>query len=320
MVSKFYDSQPKTQGTNFPEIQANEQPISTLPTWSSLYLTVDNATYAPGVPASQVTNWTQSMSIENGVVKTNLLWTPPNGSPINITYTIFAHRSKPNLGVVRLDVKGLTNQSSVSVTDVLDGAGSWRTDFADKGIANSTNQTIYSAVRPVGISNVTAYVVSKTVVWPYSVSTNQSNSCIGSLLSSNASTASQCYTLSALPPNGTFTAVKYVGIASTDAFADPYAVALQAAKNGNATGYGSLLSTHESAWSQLWEQGDIEIPSEPGTLEEQLQLSARASLFHILSNVRSGHDAPGLDDTSIAPAGLTSDSYGGLMYVCLASL
>jgi trehalose/maltose hydrolase-like predicted phosphorylase len=47
---------------------------------------------------------------------------------------------------------------------------------------------------------------------------------------------------------------------------------------------------------------------------EELQLVARASFFHLLSNARQGSEPTGLGDNSIAPAGLTSDSYAGQVF------
>lgn len=92
-----------------------------LPTWSSLYFTVNGSTYQVGTNASEISNWTQTMSINDGVVSTSLLWTPGAlNSTFNLTYTIFAHRTLPNLGVVRLDVSGISPGANVSVTDVLD--------------------------------------------------------------------------------------------------------------------------------------------------------------------------------------------------------
>ena len=102
------------------------------------------------------------------------------------------------------------------------GAGAWRTDFVSSGPVPDTVNTLHTAVRPVGISNVTAYEVSVMDIWPRS-STQWSNdtgaSCLGDVLSTNASTASACYRLaSSVPSDGKLDAVKYVGIASSDAF------------------------------------------------------------------------------------------------------
>jgi trehalose/maltose hydrolase-like predicted phosphorylase len=306
LVAGFYDQQPNTTGTNFAQT-GGEQPISTLPTWSSLYFSVGGATYAPGVPSDQVTNWTQSLSIQNGLVETSLNWTPSTAtnSSYFLRYTLFAHRTLPNVGVVRLDVDGLTEGTPISVTDVLDGAGSWRTTFVDSGVHKDT---IWTAVQPNGISNVTAYTTSVFTFSPASSKLNLSSSCFPDI-STNASTISQCYSTTA-PSSGRFSAIKYVGIASSDAFpGTENHTALHAARHASAKGYDALLKSHTSAWDSLWEESDIIIPD-----NEELQLAVRASLFHLLSNVREGSEPTGLGDNSIAPAGLTSDSYAGQIF------
>lgn len=83
---------------------------------------MNGSTYNVGTPTSQISNYSQSMSIEDGVVETSLLWTPKNVTrPISLRYELFAHRTLPNLGVVRLDVEGLTpGSSNITVTDLLD--------------------------------------------------------------------------------------------------------------------------------------------------------------------------------------------------------
>ncbi|GAA5927993.1 alpha,alpha-trehalase ATH1 [Sporobolomyces koalae] len=311
MVAGFYDSQPTTIGTNFPQT-GGEQPISTLPTWSSLYLTVNNQTYDISTSDSAISNWTQSLSIQDGVVQTSLEWTPQGTNhSINLKYTLFAHRVLPNLGVVRLDVSGIANDSVVAVTDVLDGVGAWRTDFVDSGI-NGTN-TIFTAVRPQGISNVTAYEVSVLdfLDSPVKYTTDNGTSCYPAL-STNASTVAQCYRLLSVPTSGSFSAVKYVGIASSDAFnGTEAATASRAAQKANSTGYSSLLESHQQAWKNIWNDSDIVIPQDG---LEELQFATRASLFYLLSNVRPGNESTGLGDNSIAPAGLTSDSYAGQIF------
>lgn len=97
-----------------------EQPISTLPTWSSLYLTVNGVSYEVGTDISQISNYSQSLSIQTGVVSTALTWTPSANVSLTLNYTIVAHRVIPNLGIVRLDVTGLNAGSNVTVTSVLD--------------------------------------------------------------------------------------------------------------------------------------------------------------------------------------------------------
>lgn len=127
-------------------------------------------------------------------------------------------------------------------------------------------------------------------------------------MSTNESTISQCYTLSA-PASGSISAIKYVGISSSDAFpGDEFRTALHSARHANATGFVDVLNEHQQAWSEVWDNADIVIPGEE---HEELQLATRASLFHLLTNVREGSEPTGLGDNSIAPAGLASDSYAG---------
>ena len=73
------------------------------------------------------------------------------------------------------------------------------------------------------------------------------------------------------------------------------------------------MASHTAAWDAIWEAGDIVIHSEDNEFEE-LQIATRASLFNLIANVRNGSESTGLGDNSIAPAGLTSDSYAGQIF------
>ena len=276
---------------------------------------MDQSTYQVGTDPSQISHWSQSLSIDNGVVSTSLSWSPHNStasyaSSISLKYTIFAHRTRPNLGVVRLDVSGISPSSNVSVTDVLDGAGSWRTTAVGKGVLS--NSSIYTAVQPNGITNVTAYEISQLQFLSATSKAVNSTGCFAGV-SQNASTVSQCYTIT--PSKGSsFSVIKYVGIASSDAFpSTEKETALNATTSALKEGYEAVLAEHTAAWSALWDESDIVIPGESKELKE-LQLVTRASLFHLLSNVREGYEPTGLGDNSIAPAGLTSDSYAGQIF------
>jgi len=61
------------------------------------------------------------MSVQDGVVRTSLDWTPEGASePLRLTYTIIAHRDEPNIGAIRLTVEGLNEGMQVAFTDVFD--------------------------------------------------------------------------------------------------------------------------------------------------------------------------------------------------------
>jgi trehalose/maltose hydrolase-like predicted phosphorylase len=146
LVAQFYDQQPNTTGTNFAQT-GGEQPISTIPVWTSLYVTINNATFAPMVDGG-VTQYSQNMSIRDGIVSTSMVW-----MGVQLNYTLLAHRNRPTLGIVRLELTPLNGSVEVVVTDMLDGAGSWRTTFNNSS-SNSTLHQLITSVKPNGIANV----------------------------------------------------------------------------------------------------------------------------------------------------------------------
>ncbi|KAG0364106.1 alpha,alpha-trehalase ath1 [Gamsiella multidivaricata] len=326
IVAGFYDQQGDTRGTNFDQT-GGQQVMSLLPTWTPLYLTVSSsngsfasksATYRVGIDLNQITSYSQSLSLRDGVVQTAITWSPFNSSSdIHLTYTVIAHRSRPSLGLVRLDISGLSADQQVIITDALDGAGAQRVQDEQAGKLNDTElpNAIYSAVKPVGINNVTAWEIStlsiagdsdkyKAVDVPESVG-----------LGTNQSTVAQSYSVT-VPSDGKLTVFKAIGIASSDAFRDiERETALSTAKEARSDGWDQLVSEHRSAWEDLWsEGGDIVILGAgksrgSKSMLDELQTTSRSSLYHLLANVRNGNEGEGLGDNSIAPAGLTSDSY-----------
>lgn len=148
MVAQFYDQQENTTGTNFDQT-GGEQPISTLPVWTSLYVTIDNVTFAPMVDGG-VTEYSQNMSIRDGIVSTSMVW-----MGVQLKYTVLAHRTRPTLGVVRLEIQPLDGNVEVIITDMLDGAGSRRTTFNDSSV-NADMHQLMTSVQPNGISNVSS--------------------------------------------------------------------------------------------------------------------------------------------------------------------
>ncbi|KAF9094092.1 alpha,alpha-trehalase ath1 [Mortierella sp. AD031] len=344
MVAGFYGLQNETRGTNF-EQKGGEQVISLVPTWTSLFLTVssppgsasnDSATYRVGVDLNQIKSFSQSLSMRDGIVQTTVVWSPfsstssnARSSDIQLHYTILAHRSRPSLGLVRLDVSGLVRGQQVVITDAIEGAGAQRVEGEQAGKLNKTElpYAIYSAVRPSGITNVTAWEIStlsvlsvddKKVANVPAVDTPVS---VGLDIKSPA-TVAQSYSIT-VPSNGKVSVVKSVGIASSDAFEGiERETALKTAKKARTDGWKKLVSEHKTAWEDLWSDGGEVIihgaekrssnsTSKSTSLLTEIQTTTRSSLFHLLTNVRSGLEGKGLGDNSIAPAGLTSDSYAG---------
>lgn len=316
-ISGFWDSQRNTTRTNFPELldKGWESVISGIPTWSTLYVTTPDGkhTYAPGVDTKQVENFNQSLSLRNGILTTRVKWTPvPGGVSYDLVFTILAHRSRVSLGMMKLEITPSQN-GDIIVTDILDGAGAQRTNFVSKKF-EERDDMIWTSVRPYGIDNVTAYEFS-TLEFPFGprqglvLEDSRKNANYRPYVSINESTISQEYIIETTKEE-TVTVLKYVGIASTDAF--PKSTknqAQRAALEAKECGWETLIREHNDAWDDLWEDADIVVYG-----DEQLQIAVRASLFHLLANVRGGSEGKGLGDNSISVGGLTSDSYAGLVF------
>ncbi|KAH8145046.1 uncharacterized protein LAJ45_10957 [Morchella importuna] len=313
-ISGFWDYQHNTTRTNFPELLKNggESVISGIPTWTTFYITTPDGqhTYAPGVDPESITAFYQGLSIRNGVLTTAVTWVPVKDGPeYQITFTILAHRSRVNVGMMKVEVTSDTD-GEVFVTDILDGAGAQRTEHLGKEF-EARDDLIWTAVQPHGIEDVAAYEVS-TLDFGACASAVVEGSRVDAseraYVSKNVSTVTQEYRLQ-LAAGETATLYKYVGIASSDAFKNPEKVARKAALKAKRDGWEQLLEEHDEAWNELWEDGDVIVDG-----DEVLQISVRATLFHLLSNIRGASEGRGLGDNSISVGGLTSDSYAGLVF------
>ncbi|KAK0557044.1 alpha,alpha-trehalase ath1 [Tilletia horrida] len=318
-IAGFYDYQNSTLGTNFPQVNGQEV-ISLIPTWNTLLITVDNATYAAGADQSSISNYSQSLSIRDGIVSTSLSWSPSNdsssnGTAIALNYTMYAHRTRPTLGVVRLVVSNLPAGAQVVATDAIDGAGALRTDNQTAGMLDDS--FIWSSVSPFNVTNNTAWIYSAFDLGNSSEAGQRIDapgSASSSLNTSSPATVSQSFTVT-VPSSGEIVLTKYVGIASARAFGpNENQTARTTAEDARSAGWDQLLQEHRQGWESIWNSGgDIVIHADTNDTR-RLQTSIRASIFHLLANVREGKEGTGLGDNSIAPAGLTSDSYAGAIF------
>ncbi|KAF8427732.1 glycosyl hydrolase family 65 central catalytic domain-containing protein [Tirmania nivea] len=311
-ISGFWDSQRNTTGTNFPELlkEGGESVISGIPAWSSFFVTSEEGhTYAPGVDNSTISNFRQSLSLKNGVVETEVTWNPEGEPSCMLKYTVVAHRKRINLGMVKLEVS-CAKATKLTITDILDGQGAQRTTFGGKGYVND-GSTIWTSVKPLGISNVTAYEVSTVEIVGVSARelSTRSNAKFRPYVSKNESTSAQEWNLT-VDAQKSVTLVKYVGIASSDAFPnDAMGVAEAAVKGAKECGWKKLMKEHDAAWRELWDSSDVVVPG-----DQELQIALRASLYHLLANIRSGSEGLGIGDNSISVGGLSSDSYAGFVF------
>ncbi|KAJ4386097.1 alpha,alpha-trehalase ath1 [Gnomoniopsis smithogilvyi] len=322
-VSGFWDYQPTTNGTNFEWLNqyGGESVISGVPHWAGLTVEASNGQVLnASVDASQISNFTSSMNFKTGVLSWNYIWTPSNGSPLAVAYTMFVHKLNINQAAVQLSLTA-TNDGNVTVTDVLEGDCAVRTDFVDSG-SDTNSSTIWTAVRPLGISNVTAYIYSTIAGDGISAPMPITNS---PSIGANQSSVAQSVQV-AMKAGTTTTITKYVGGASTDAFPDPQSVARSASSAAAESGFQKLLQSHQAEWAAILTQDSVDnysfengtLPTDPYIVEQQI--ISVTNPYHLLQNTigsnakaQAGNNSM-LNVNSISVGGLGSDSYAGLIF------
>lgn len=323
-ISGFWDSQPTTNGSNFPWLYqyGGESVISGVPHWAGLTVEAGDSILNASVEASQISNFSSTVDFKAGVMSWNYTWTPASGgSPLSIEYTMLVHKLYVNQAAVQLKVMAASD-TNITVTDVLEGDCAVRTDFAEKGYENSSS-TIWTAVRPNGISNVTAYIYSTlsgdgvSNTQPITESPN---------IGANQSSIAQSVQLS-LSGGSMTTITKYIGGSSTDAFADPQSVAWNASTSAAMAGFNSLVQSHTAEWARILTIDSVDDYSFPenGSLPDDLyiieqQITSVTNPFGMLQNTvgtnaiaMAGNNSL-LNANSISVGGLGSDSYAGLIF------
>jgi trehalose/maltose hydrolase-like predicted phosphorylase len=96
--------------------------------------------------------------------------------------------------------------------------------------------------------------------------------------------------------------VKYVGVDTALTSREPLASARTASRRAADRGWRALLEANSAAWAPLW-AADVATPGQP-----QLQSWLRSAQYGLLASSRRG------SADSLAPTGLTSDNYGGLVF------
>lgn len=325
-IGGFYDEQPSTNGTNYPWLRqyGGESVISGVPHWGGLVVELANGQYLDAtVDNSTISNFSTTLDMKAGVIRWQYTWTPAksNGISFEVAYTMFTHKLYANNGIVHLQIQA-SSDCNVSIVNVLDGASAVRTDFVSSG---AEGQSIYAAVRPNGISDVTAYI--------YAAMNGSSEVDFSSLVQvsnkpyngANASSIAQAVTV-ALKAVQTTMITKYVGASSSDGFAQPQQVAKNTSITALAIGYESLLMSHMNEWAFVMPNDSVDnytypengtLPSDPNIVESAI--TAVTNPYYLLQNTVSANaltntNDASIDANSISVGGLASDSYAGQIF------
>lgn len=293
-VAGFFDSE-------------GESYISAVPQWTTLQLTatVDGKNYTldPSLSSyGDISHYTQTMSLNNGVVTTEFVWL----NTLSVKYEIIAHRKNVNLGVIRLQVSNL-NDTEVSVTasDILDFSSAQRCEFLEVG---EDDDGIYINFHPKGSPTVNGTIYSTLYTNTNFTSTKREFTNAKTTKTIESTNVTQTLNFN-LKSGDTIKLDKMVGIVTTD-FDSNLTSTLDFAKNvvtQKDVAQKDIFTSHIQAWNEtLSVSPTITFPDDP-----LLTLASRASLFHLTSNTRP--DAEGLT-AALGVSGLSSDSYAGMVF------
>lgn len=300
-IAGFYDAQPNTTGTNFPELLANgyESVIASVPQWTTLELStkVDGKTYAlnPAQPSKigEITNYVQNLSLSDGIVTTEFTWL----DKFHLKVEVVAHRERINNGIVDLQIVNLDdNPRTLLVEDKLDFATAHRAQLTATG---HDDDGIFIQFQPLNVDYVNGAIYSK-ILAEGDIERNSTDE-----------VASQTVSFS-IKPKSSFQVSKIVGIVSSDLDPKAYnttASVLSKAKHSVADvdSAAKLVDSHIDSWAKTLRSALAVTFAD----DDLLTLASRASIYHLTANTRP--DAEGVT-AALSVVGLSSDSYGGMVF------
>ncbi|KAL6718219.1 alpha,alpha-trehalase ath1 [Lecanora helva] len=324
-IAGFFDEQPTTNGTNFEWLNqyGGESVISGVPHWGGIVVDLGAGVYLDAtVDNSTISNFSSTLNAKEGISTWAYTWSPENASStFDVSYTMFAHKLYVNQAFVKLQIKPSAD-TNCTIVNVLDGTSAVRTDFVDSGMEEAS---IYTAVSPNNLPNVTAYLYSAM-----EASNEVDASTLGVVsdklyIGANGSSIAQG-AVAALKAGQTTTVRKYVGGATADGFLDPQRTAKGACKQAMTNGFDASMETHIAEWAEVFPPDSVDNYTYPenGTLPAdqyiiESAITAVLNEYYLLQNTISANAlsnasyAP-IDTWSISVGGLTSDSYGGLVF------
>ncbi|KAI9889158.1 MAG: hypothetical protein M1814_005749 [Vezdaea aestivalis] len=320
-VVGFWDSQRNTTRTNFPWLLQNggESVMSGIPHWPAVVFEFGGQHLDATVDNTTISSFSSSLSAKEGVAKWSYTWAPKDSTTtFKLNFTLIVSRSRPNAAAVRADITSSADVSG-TVTDLLDGRSAVRSTFVNKSM-DIMNPTIYSAVSPNGLANVTAFVVSTANFSTSAVNQTSRRQAQGSnFVSSNESTIAQTWDIS-LKAGQIATLYKFIGGASADAFQSPLSVAQNASSAAMTAGWDNLLAEHTAAWAQILPKESVDdyalpsgkLPEDPNI--KDLQITSVLTPFYLLQNTLPGDAGTGLSDNSISVGGIAEAPYAGLVF------
>ncbi len=255
-------------------VSEGREVIAALPSWTGIDVGVSKETLGPDTPADRISHYRQTLFLSCGLVRTSLRWTTADGRATDLVYDVLADRSDVHTGAVRLRMTPRWS-GTTTVTGRLDERGARWITLRGDGTFRTLGTGIEGAV----------------------AQTMRSGSGVVETLRTGASRH-----LAPVRAGRTYTFEKYVGVDTALTSRAPAEDAREAAHRAARRGWDRVFAANEAAWRDAW-SADVLVPG-----DRALQRWLRSTQYGLLANVRRG------SADSIAPAGLTSDNYAGMVF------
>ncbi|OLO31123.1 haloacid dehalogenase [Streptomyces sp. MNU77] len=257
-------------------VSEGREVIAALPSWTNIDVAVGEETLGPDTPADRISHYRQTVFLSCGLVRTSLRWTTADGRATDLVYDVLADRSDVHTGAVRLRMTPRWS-GAATVTGRLDDRGARRVTLREDG----TFRTLGT-----GIEGAVAQAMRR-------------GSGVVESLRPAARTSPGATPVRA---GRTYTFEKYVGVDTALTSRAPAEDAREAAHRAARRGWDRVFAANEAAWREAW-SADVLVPGDP-----ELQGWLRSAQYGLLASTRRG------SSDSIAPAGLTSDNYAGMVF------
>ncbi|MEU8953470.1 discoidin domain-containing protein [Streptomyces sp. NPDC048518] len=282
----------------------DRQAVAALPTWSALNVSTGGAhgdTFNSSTPSGRISHYRQTLFLHCGVVRTSLTWTAADGRRTDLVYEVLADRAHPHAGAVRMSMTPHWS-GKATVTDLLDGRGARR--IRQTGGGDRTAE--HRGGRPAETSMDVAFRTDGTKVDGAMASTLRAETGTHGIKHQQAGDATKLTARQSLDlpvqRGRSYDFTKYVGVDTALTSRSPRRDATATSRRAADRGWAGLLRSHTAAWARLW-RSDIEVHG-----RRDMQSWVRSAQYGLYSSTRAGAA------NSIAPAGLTSDNYAGLVF------
>ncbi|MFB6905880.1 glycosyl hydrolase family 65 protein [Streptomyces bacillaris] len=257
-------------------VSEGREVIAALPSWTTVEVGVGGERFGADTPAGRISHYHQTVFLSCGLVRTSLRWTTADGRATDLTFEVLADRSDVHTGAVRLRMTPRWS-GTATVTGRLDERGARRITLRRDGTFRTLGTGVEGAV----------------------AQTMRRGSGVVETLRPESRTAPEP---TPVREGRTYTFEKYVGVDTALTSPAPAEDAREAAHRAARRGWDRIFAANERAWRGAW-SADVLVNGRP-----ELQRWLRSTQYGLLANTRRG------SSDSIAPAGLTSDNYAGMIF------